>query len=162
MHSFSTADLLDEYPESIVLMENFLSYGEVSTFFGRAKTIHAPEDNSLVRQALETKGNNRVLVIDGGASRACALVGDQLALLAIENGWAGIIVNGYIRDSAVIAEMHIGIKALGTNPRKSIKKNRGEADIELTIGQIPIKPGNWIYSDADGVIISEHNLLVSE
>ena len=71
-------------------------------------------------------------------------------------------MNGYIRDSAVIAEMHIGIKALGTNPRKSIKKNRGEADIELTIGQIPIKPGNWIYSDADGVIISEHNLLVSE
>ena len=162
MHSFSTADLLDEYPESIVLMENFLSYGEVSTFFGRAKTIHAPEDNSLVRQALETEGNNQVLVIDGGASRACALVGDQLALLAIENGWAGIIVNGYIRDSAVIAEMHIGIKALGTNPRKSIKKNRGEADIELTIGQIQIKPDNWIYSDADGVIISEHNLLVSE
>ena len=162
MHSFSTADLLDEYPESIVLMENFLSYGEVSTFFGRAKTIHAPEDNSLVRQALETEGNNQVLVIDGGASRACALVGDQLALLAIENGWAGIIVNGYISDSSVIAEMHIGIKALGTNPRKSIKKNRGEADIELTIGQIPIKPGNWIYSDADGVIISEHNLLVSE
>ena len=162
MHSFSTADLLDLYPESIVLMENFLSYGEVSTFFGRAKTIHAPEDNSLVRQALETEGNNQVLVIHGGASRACALVGDQLALLAIENGWAGIIVNGYIRDSAVIAEMHIGIKALGTNPRKSIKKNRGEADIELTIGQIPIKPGNWIYSDADGVIISEHNLLVSE
>jgi len=162
MHSFSTADLLDEYPESIVLMENFLSYGEVSTFFGRAKTIHAPEDNSLVRQALETEGNNQVLVIDGGASRACALVGDQLALLAIENGWAGIIVNGYIRDSAVISEMHIGIKALGTNPRKSIKKNRGEADIELTIGQIQIKPGNWIYSDADGVIISEHNLLVSE
>ena len=73
MHSFSTADLLDEYPESIVLMENFLSYGEVSTFFGRAKTIHAPEDNSLVRQALETEGNNQVLVIDGGASRACAL-----------------------------------------------------------------------------------------
>ena len=162
MHSFSTADLLDEYPESIVLMENFLSYGEVSTFFGRAKTIHAPEDNSLVRQALETEGNNQVLVIDGGASRACALVGDQLALLAIENEWAGIIVNGYIRDSAVIAEMPIGIKALGTNPRKSIKKNRGEADIELTIGQIQIKPGNWIYSDADGVIISEHNLLVSE
>ncbi len=162
MHSFTTADLLDEYPESIVLMENFLSYGEVSTFFGRAKTIHAPEDNSLVRQALETEGNNQVLVIDGGASRACALVGDQLALLAIENGWAGIIVNGYIRDSAVIAEMHIGIKALGTNPRKSIKKNRGEADIELTIGQISIKPGNWIYSDTDGVVISEHNLLVSE
>ena len=143
-------------------MEIFLSYGEVSTFFGRGKTIHAPEDNSLVRQALETEGNNQVLVIDGGASRACALVGDQLALLAIENGWAGIIVNGYIRDSAVISEMNIGIKALGTNPRKSIKKNRGEADIELTIGQIQIKPGNWIYSDADGVIISEHNLLVSE
>ena len=162
MQSFSTADLLDEYPEAIVLMENFLSYGEVSTFFGKAKTIHAPEDNSLVRRALETKGNNQVLVIDGGASRACALIGDQLALLAIENQWAGIIVNGYIRDSAVIAEMPIGIKALGTNPRKSVKRNRGEVDVQLTIAQIPIKPGSWIYSDADGVIISEHNLLVSE
>ena len=162
MQSFSTADLLDEYPESIVLMENFVSYGEVSTFFGKAKTIVAPEDNSLVRQALETKGNNQVLVIDGGASRACALVGDQLALLAIENEWAVIIVNGYIRDSAVIAEMPIGIKALGTNPRKSIKKNRGEVDIRLTIAQIPIKPRSWIYSDADGIIISEHNLLASE
>lgn len=107
MQSFSTADLLDEYPESIVLMENFVSYGEVSTFFGKAKTILAPEDNSLVRQALETKGNNQVLVIDGGASRACALVGDQLALLAIENEWAGIIVNGYIRDSAVLSLIHI-------------------------------------------------------
>ena len=162
MQSFSTADLLDEYPEAIVLMENFLSYGEVSTFFGMAKTIHAPEDNSLVRRALETKGNNQVLVIDGGASRACALVGDQLALLAIENEWAGIIVNGYIRDSAVIAEMPIGIKALGTNPRKSTKKNRGQADIQLTIAQVPIRPGSWIYSDADGIIISEHNLLISE
>ena len=162
MQSFSTADLLDEYPEAIVLMDNFLSYGEVSTFFGKAKTIHAPEDNSLVRRALETKGNNQVLVIDGGASRACALIGDQLALLAIENQWAGIIVNGYIRDSAVIAGMPIGIKALGTNPRKSVKRNRGEVDVQLTIAQIPIKPGSWIYSDADGVIISEHNLLVSE
>tara|TARA_Y100001970_G_scaffold26119_1_gene31306 strand:+ start:6015 stop:6503 length:489 start_codon:yes stop_codon:yes gene_type:complete len=162
MQSFSTADLLDEYPESIVLMENFLSFGEVLTFFGKAKTIHAPEDNSLVRQALETKGNHQVLVIDGGASRACALVGDQLALLAIENEWAGIIVNGYIRDSAVIAEMPIGIKALGTNPRKSTKKNRGQADIQLTIAQVPIRPGSWIYSDADGIIISEHNLLISE
>ncbi len=161
MQSFSTADLLDEYPESIVLMENFFSFGEVSTFFGRAKTIHAPEDNSLVRKALERKGNDQVLVIDGGASRACALVGDKLALLAIENEWAGIIVNGYIRDSAVITEMPIGIKALGTNPRKSIKKNRGEADILLTIAQVPVKPGSWIYSDADGIIISEHNLLAS-
>ena len=162
MQSFSTADLLDEYPDSIVLMENFLSYGEASAFFGKAKTVHAPEDNSLVRQALETKGNNQVLVIDGGASRSCALVGDQLALLAIENDWAGIVVNGYIRDSAVIAEMPIGIKALGTNPRTSVKRNRGEVDIQLTIAQIPIKPGIWLYSDADGIIISERNLLISE
>ena len=131
-------------------MENFLSYGEVSTFFGRAKTIHAPEDNSLVRQALETEGNNQVLVIDGGASRACALVGDQLALLAIENGWAGIIVNGYIRDSAVIAEMHIGIKALGTNPRKSIKRIAGSR-YPVNYCTNSNKTGSWIYSDADGL-----------
>ena len=146
----------------LCLWKNFVSYGEVSTFFGKAKTILAPEDNSLVRQALETKGNNQVLVIDGGASRACALVGDQLALLAIENEWAGIIVNGYIKRLGSHLRNAYRYKALGTNPRKSIKKNRGEVDIQLTIAQIPIKPRSWIYSDADGIIISEHNLLASE
>ncbi|MBT95766.1 MAG: hypothetical protein CL431_07350 [Acidimicrobiaceae bacterium] len=162
MQSFSTADLLDNHPDSIVLMEDFLSFGKIKSFFGRTKTIHAPEDNSLVRQVLKTKGNNQVLVVDGCASRACALIGDQLALLAIKNEWAGIIVNGYIRDSAVISEMPIGIKALGTNPRKSVKKNRGEIDIELNISQIAIKPGLWIYSDPDGIIIAKENLLIAE
>ena len=162
MQSFSTADLLDNHPDSIVLMEDFLSFGKIKSFFGRTKTIHAPEDNSLVRQVLKTKGNNQVLVVDGCASRACALIGDQLALLAIKNEWAGIIVNGYIRDSAVISEMPIGIKALGTNPRKSIKRNRGEINIQLTISQITIKPGVWIYSDPDGIIIAKENLLIAE
>ena len=78
--------------------------------------------------------------MDGGGSRACALIGDQLALLAIKNSWAGIVVHGYIRDSAVISEMPVGIKALGTNPRKSDKQNRGEMNIKLTIAQITVKP----------------------
>ena len=159
MQSFSTAYLLDQHPESTVMMDDFKSFGMNTSFFGQAKTIFAPEDNSLVRQALETEGNNQVLIVDGGGSRACALIGDQLALLAIKNSWAGIVVHGYIRDSAVISEMPIGIKALGTNPRKSDKQNRGEMDIKLTITQVTVKPGNWVYSDADGIIIAEQNLL---
>ena len=125
MQSFSTADLLDEYPDSIVLMENFLSYGEASAFFGKAKTVHAPEDNSLVRQALETKGNNQVLVIDGGASRSCALVGDQLALLAIENDWAGIVVNGYIRDSGRDRGNAYRYKGSRNKPQKKCQEESG-------------------------------------
>ena len=106
-----------------------------------------------MRKAIESEGHGRVLVIDGGGSIRRALVGDQLASLAIQNGWAGIVVNGCIRDSRVIAEMDIGLFALATHPLKTLKKNVGEADITVSFGNVDFVPGEWIYADEDGVIV---------
>ena len=117
------------------------------------------EDNSLVRATLETPGNNRVLVVDGGGSMRCALVGDQFGVLAVNNGWAGIIVYGCIRDSRVIGAMDLGVFALGTHPRKSVKKNVGEAEIPVTFGGVTFTPGHYVYADEDGVIVSATALL---
>jgi regulator of ribonuclease activity A len=117
------------------------------------------EDNSLVRKALETDGHGQVLVIDGGGSMRCALVGDQLAQLGVANGWAGIIVYGCIRDSKAIGTMDLGLFALGTHPLKSIKKGAGDTDIPVAFGGVSFVPGQYVYADEDGVIVSEIPLL---
>lgn len=155
-----TADIWDAYGETEndsavrVLDPGFLDFGGVTAFSGPAQTVKVFEDNLLVRQLLESPGEGKVLMVDGGGSLRCALVGDQLALLAIENGWSGLVVSGCIRDSAEIASMPIGIKALGTNPRKSAKRGHGVTGIPVEIGGVVIAPGNWIYADADGVLVS--------
>jgi len=159
MNKFATADLLDDFPEAEVLPLRFLSYGSQPNFYGEAVTVIAPEDNSLVRQTLETEGNGKVLVVDGEGSLNCALLGDRLADLAIENNWHGVIINGCIRDSAVIKDMPIGIKAIGTNPRKSIKRGLGEVGTRIQIAGIQLETGSWVYADSDGVIIAKKNLL---
>ncbi|MEG3586547.1 MAG: ribonuclease E activity regulator RraA [Actinomycetota bacterium] len=159
MNKFATADLLDDFPEAEVLPLSFLSYGSKPNFYGEAVTVIAPEDNSLVRQTLETEGNGKVLVVDGEGSLNCALLGDRLADLAIKNNWHGVIINGCIRDSAVIKDMPIGIKAIGTNPRKSIKRGLGEVGTRIQIAGIQLETGFWIYADSDGVIIAKKNLL---
>ena len=122
-------------------------------------TVVAPEDNSFVRQTLEGKGEGRVLIVDGGGSMNCALLGDRLASLAIENNWQGIIINGCIRDSILIEDMPVGIKAIGTNPRKSEKRELGKVGEAIKISGIEIKTSSWVYSDSDGVIIAKKNLL---
>jgi regulator of ribonuclease activity A len=111
-------------------------------------------DLSLVRKALESPGDNRVLVIDGGGSLRRALVGDQLAALGVKNGWAGVVVYGCIRDSRAIAGMDIGVFAVDTHPMKTVKKNVGEADIPVNFGGVTFTPGEWLYADEDGVIVS--------
>jgi len=115
--------------------------------------------NSFVRKQLETDGKGKVLVIDGGGSLRCALVGDQLAALAIRNNWNGIIIYGCLRDSHLINAMDIGIRAINTCPVKSIKRNIGEVDIPITFGGVTFIPSEYIYVDHDGILISEHNLL---
>ena len=153
--SFATADLYDEHEENLrVATPMFNDYGGKKSFSGPASTVKVFEDNSLVRSALEEPGEGRVLIVDGAASLRCALVGDMLAVLGKDNGWQGIIVYGCIRDSAVIADIGIGVKALNTNPRKSVKKGVGERDIEVTFADISIKPGDYIYADEDGILIS--------
>ncbi|GEN07684.1 regulator of ribonuclease activity A [Myxococcus fulvus] len=155
---FKTADLCDAHAGTThfqVAEPGFIDFGGRTTFTGPISTVRAPEDNSLVRKALEEKGNGRVLVVDGGGSRRCALVGDQLALLAQQNGWAGVVVNGCIRDSEEVGRMALGVKALGTHPLKSFKRNEGQRDVEVRFAGVTFRPGHHLYADADGIVTSE-------
>jgi regulator of ribonuclease activity A len=157
---FTTADLGDEHGTLLSCVDPiFNHFGNKKTFSGKISTLKLFEDNSLVRQQLELDGKGKVLVIDGGGSLRCALVGDQLAALAIQNNWEGIIVNGCIRDSELINSMNIGIKALNTCPIKSVKRNQGEVNIPVKFGGVTFISDDSIYVDADGILISIRNLL---
>ena len=157
--NLSTADLYDKYEESLQIARPvFNDYGGRKAFSGPVATVRAFEDNSLVREALAESGRGRVLVVDGGASLRCALVGDRLAQLGKDNGWAGIIVYGCIRDSFITADIAIGIKALNTNPRKSVKRGQGERDIPLYFADVCFAPGYYVYADSDGIVIAAAEL----
>lgn len=157
--SFKTADLCDLHGAHVrVLDAQLRSFGGERAFSGRVATVHAPEDNSLVRQALESPGESRVLLVEGGASRRCALVGDLLGALAVKNGWRGVVVNGCIRDSVELGKLPLGVLALGTHPKKSEKRGRGSRDEEVSFGGLRIAPGEWLYADEDGVLLSEKPL----
>jgi regulator of ribonuclease activity A len=157
--SFATADLCDQHEDKIRVAEPiFRIYGARAAFAGRIATVKVFEDNVLVRQALADRADGRVLVVDGGGSLRCALVGDQLALLARDNGWSGIVVFGCIRDSAAIDEVPIGVRALATHPLKSIKRGTGDRDVPVTFAGITFVPGQYLYADRDGVIVSPINL----
>ena len=158
--NIQTADLCDAHDDKLaVASPMFHSYGGRRAFGGPISTLKLFEDNSFVRKAVESAGNGRVLVIDGGASMRCALVGDQLAELAVRNGWAGIIVYGCIRDSKAIGGMDLGVFALGTHPRKTVKRNVGEVDVPVSFGGVSFVPGHHVYADEDGVVVSETALL---
>ena len=153
--TFQTADLCDAHDKAVrVVAPMFNSYGGKPAFCGPITTLKLFEDNALVRSTLETAGNGRVLVIDGGGSMRCAMVGDQLGVLAVKNGWAGIIVYGCIRDSKAMGGMDVGVFALGTHPRKTVKKGVGDADVPVTFGGVTFTPGEYLYADEDGVIVS--------
>jgi len=154
--SYLTADLCDEFSTQLKVAEPvFQHYGAKATFGGPALTIKLFEDNSLVREILEEPGEGRVMVVDGGGSTRCALVGGRLAQLALDKGWAGLVVYGCIRDSVEISEIDIGIKALNTHPLKSVKRGLGDRDVEVSFAGVTIAPGSYIYADADGVVVSE-------
>jgi len=121
-------------------------------------TVKVFEDNTLVRAALETPGAGRVLVVDGGGSRRCALLGDRLAQLAIDNGWAGLIINGCIRDSREVDAMDIGVKALAAHPAKSAKRGEGQEEISVAFAGVRFEPGCFVYADADGIVVSDRAL----
>ena len=155
----ATADLYDAHGEALRVMSPiFRDFGGNKSFAGEVVTLKVFEDNSLVRAALEEPGQGRVLVVDGGGSLRCALVGDNLAELGAKNGWAGIVVYGCIRDSAPIAGIAIGVKAIATNPRKSVKKGEGERGVTLRFAEVTIEPGDYLYADVDGVVLSKGKL----
>lgn len=162
--SFKTPDLCDEFESDIgkslrIVSPMFQRYGARATFSGEIVTLKIFEDNSLVRTAFAEDGKGKVLVIDGGGSLRCALVGDQLAILAQKNGWEGVVVYGCIRDSVDINVIDIGVRALNTHPQKSIKKNVGDRDIAVTFGGVTFNPGEWLYADEDGVLVSSKPLI---
>ncbi len=156
---FTTADLWDEHEELLSCVDPiFNHFGKKKAFSGKITTLKLFEDNSLVRKQLESNGKGKVLVVDGGGSLRCALIGDQLAALAIQNNWNGIIVNGCIRDSQLINSMEIGIRALNTSPVKSIKRNIGEIDVSVKFGGVCFNSDDYIYVDTDGILVSKLNL----
>ena len=161
---FATTDLCDDHPQLLedgrlaVLPPVFRHFGKHVKFCGRATTLKVFEDNALVRSTLEAPGNGNVLVVDGGASMRRALVGGQLALLAQDNGWAGIIVDGCVRDSDEINACDVGVRALGLHPQKSSKKGVGERNERVAIAGVAVNPGDWIYADADGILVAQQKL----
>lgn len=157
---FATADLYDEHMDKVqVALPGFRDYGGKKRFSGPVVTLKVHEDNTLVRKLLEQPGDGRVLVVDGGASLRCALLGDNLAQLGKDNGWEGIVVYGCIRDSAVIAGIDIGVKALNTMPVKSEKRGEGRADAILRFSGLVLRPGMYLYADEDGMLASDEALL---
>lgn len=157
--SYQTADLCDEFPELIKVADPiFRCFGQKAAFGGEISTVKVYEDNVLVKERLAQAGHGKVLVVDGGGSTRCALVGDLLAQSAVDNGWEGIIVYGCIRDSDTINGIKIGIQALATHPMKSVKRGRGDHDLPVTFAGITFFPGQYIYADADGVIVAEQKL----
>ncbi len=156
---FKTADLCDDHSDSLSIAQPlFNDYGKNISFSGEISTVKCFEDNSLVRKQLEQAGNGRVLVVDGGGSTRCAMVGDILAQMGADNGWSGIIVYGLIRDSGVIATIDIGVKAMGTIPLKSVKKGEGDIDIAVHFADVDFIPGHFAYADEDGIILSAESL----
>jgi len=155
-----TTDLTDSHPDLAVAEPIFRDYGGSLAFAGPVETVKVFEDNVLVRATLETPGNGRVLVVDGGGSRRRALVGDVLAGLGIANGWVGIIIHGCVRDTAVTATMDIGIKALAALPKRSDKFGKGRVSVPVRFAGVDFEPGNWVYADADGIVVAPGEMSI--
>ena len=149
-----TADICDEIGDSVIVLPNIFSdFGGRKIFEGEVCTLKVKNDNSLVRELLNEDGKGRILFVDGGGSNECALLGGNLALLGEQNNWAGVIVYGSIRDSQELKSITFGVKALGTNPRRSKKAGRGEKNVAVMIDQKEIKSGDYIFCDHDGIIV---------
>jgi len=161
---FATTDLCDDNPGLLengslqVLPPVLRHFGKREQFAGPAATLKVHEDNALVRATLETPGEGRVLVVDGGGSLRRALVGGQLGLLAQNNGWAGVVVDGCVRDSAELAQCDVGIMALATHPQRSARDGVGKRDVVVHIAGIAVAPGDWLYADADGVLVAKQKI----
>jgi len=150
----ATADVLDDEGDSAATCELQLrDLGGVSRFAGAIATVRCFEDNLVVRSVLEDAGEGRVLVVDGGGSLRCALVGERVASLALESGWSGLVIHGCVRDSVELATLPVGIKAVGTNPRPSRKTGAGERDVEVRFGGVTFRPGDVLYADEDGIAV---------
>ena len=150
----STADLYDELGEQAQSCSTqFRSFGGREVFEGAITTVRCHEDNVVLKATVGQPGEGRVLVVDGGGSLAAALMGDVIAALAVDHGWEGVVINGVVRDTPALATLDLGVKALGSNPRKSRKDGVGEVDVEVSFGGVSFRPGERLVSDADGILV---------
>lgn len=157
----ATTDLSDAHADMLQYCTPvFRDYGGVTAFHGPVSTLKVFEDNVIVRAAVETKGEGRVLVVDGAGSLNCALFGGNLATLAAQNGWAGVVVYGCIRDTLELVAEKVGVKALAAHPKRSARLGAGEKDVTVRFAGVTIAPGDWLYADADGIIISKTKLTL--
>jgi regulator of ribonuclease activity A len=151
----ATADLSDEHGDRIQVCEPlFKAFGRRASFGGPISTVRCFEDNTRVKEAVESPGNGRVLVVDGGGSLRCALLGGNLGAAAVRNGWAGVIVYGCLRDSRELNEMELGIRALEAMPLRSQKRNEGQRDVAVRFGGVTFRPGEHVYVDEDGIVVA--------
>ena len=158
--SFKTADIYDAHGDRLaVVAPMFKHFGARKAFSGEIVTLKCFEDNKSVREVLGRDGRGKVLVIDGGGSLRTALVGDLIAKLAVDQGWAGIVVFGCIRDSVEIDALDIGVRALATNPTRPVKRVDGEVDVPVAFGGVTFRPGHHLYADADGIVVSPEKLI---
>lgn len=165
VHAFSTCDFCDVHKADTsgsfrVLPPVFKRYGGLAAFAGPVSTVKCHEDNTHVKAAVESPGEGRVLVVDGGGSLRRALVGGNLAAAAARNGWAGIVVDGCVRDVAELNAAQVGIAALALMPLPTERRNEGQRDVAVHIQGVRIQPGDWLYADADGIVVSTGPLSV--
>ncbi len=158
MSNLNTADLCDAHPSVAVAAPLLRAFGGRRAFAGRVATVLCLEDNSRVRDAVGEPGEGRVLVVDGGASLQCALLGDLLAEKAVQNGWSGVIVNGCVRDTRRLGELDLGVLALASNPKRSEKRGHGERDTPVRFAGVTFHPGDYVYVDEDGLLVSAEPL----
>ena len=154
-----TADLVDVHDDKVSFCHlPFLSFGQIRSFSGTIQTVKSFEDNVLLKAELSQPGKGRVLVVDGGGSTRLAILGDIIAGIMHDNGWAGIIINGAIRDSEEVDAMQVAVRCLGTSPKKSAKTGDGQVGIPVQFGGVTFHPGDWVCVDADGVLVSRKPL----
>jgi regulator of ribonuclease activity A len=160
---FSTCDLCDVHKNDgsgafRVLPPVFRDFGAVRRFSGPVVTVKCFEDNTLVKAAVDSAGEGRVLVVDGGASLRRALLGGNLGAAAARNGWAGVVIDGCVRDVAELAACHTGIRALAPMPLPTEKRNEGQRDLAVQIQGVWVRPGDWLYADEDGIVVADRPL----
>jgi regulator of ribonuclease activity A len=157
----SLPDLCDEHADQLAIVEpGFRDFGGIRRFHGEVVTVKCYEDNSRVKETLAGDGTGKVLVVDGGGSMRCALLGDMLAAMAARNGWRGVVVNGCVRDVEVLRDISLGVRALDCHPLRSRKRNQGQAGVPVNFAGVTFHSGQYLYADENGMAIAERELEV--
>ena len=160
--TYTTPDICDDFMDRLQVLEPvFTEFGGKDKFCGEIVTIKCFEDNSLVKNILGSAGHGKVLVVDGGGSQRCALLGDLLGAMAVQNGWQGVLINGCVRDVEILKGMDIGVRALNCHPLKSNKRNEGQLNVTIGFAGASFEPGQYLYADENGVVVARENLNIT-